>query len=176
MFEYENNTQNSVITDEDQELQQIVWSAQEYQAQNKSFVWYALLYLVGIILITASIIFYHKEIVKMLSIILVIISIIASLHIISNKKPKIINYKLDEDLITVNSKIYSLGSFRSFSTIIQNNTEEVRLTPVSSTQPNITIRLDDKTKANVLTLLSNAIPYEQVNLSFLDKISNKLGI
>ena len=115
MFEYENNTEDAAIGGEEQQSDQLTWSAEEYQNQKKSFIWYATLYLVGLVLILASIFFYHKELIKMLSVILVVASIVASLHIISRKKPKIINYSMDEDILIIDGKAHSLGSFRSFS-------------------------------------------------------------
>ena len=176
MFEYENNTENVVAAGEEQQSEHLTWSAEEYQSQNKSFIWYATLYLVGLVLILASIFFYHKELIKMISVILVVVSIVASLHIISHKKPKTINYSMDQDIISIDGKVYSLGSFKSFSVIEQNNKEEIRLLPTSSTQPSVNLRLDEESKTKVFDLLSDNVPYEDVKISLIDRIANKLGI
>lgn len=176
MFEYENNTEDATIEGEEQQPDQLTWSAEEYQNQNKSFIWYATLYLVGLVLILASIFFYHKELIKMLSVILVVASIVASLHIISRKKPKIINYSMDEDILIIDGKAHSLGSFRSFSVVDQNYKEEIRLSPASSTQPVISLRLNEESKTKVFDLLSNTIPYEQAKITLIEKIASKLGV
>lgn len=176
MFEYENNTEDALGDNEDQPLDQITWSAKEYQDQNKSFSWYATLYLVGSVIVLASIFFYYKKPLQMLSVILVVSSIVASLHIISRKKPKTINYSIDEDILIIDGKAHSLGSFRSFSVVNHANQEEIKLIPTSTTQPGINVRLDEENKAKVFELLSNNIPYEYVKPSLIDKIADKLGI
>ena len=112
----------------------------------------------------------------MLSVILVVASIVASLHIISRKKPKIINYSMDEDILIIDGKAHSLGSFRSFSVVDQNYKEEIRLTPASSTQPVISLRLNEESKTKVFDLLSNTIPYEQAKITLIEKIASKLGV
>lgn len=176
MFEYENNTEYTLADSEYQPSDQITWSAKEYQDQNKSFSWYATLYLVGLVIILASILFYYKKPLQMLSVILVVSSVVASLHIISRKKPKTINYSIDEDILIIDGKAYSLDSFRSFSVINRSNQEEIRLMPTSTTQPVIDLRLDEENRTKVFNLLSDNIPYEYVKISLIDKIVDKLGI
>lgn len=179
MFEYQAETGPMGAPDNndlDQEDQFISWSADEYVLKSKGFGWYLAVYLVGIIAAALVIFFYYQTLILMISMLLVVIACVVAIQFVANKKPKNINYSLDKDTVKVNGKIYALVNFKSFFVTEKDGIEEVRLSPVSETSPTLALKLNDGNKDQVVDILSDAVPYQEKPISWVEKFSSKIGL
>ena len=179
MFEYQADTSSAGSTsvdNTDQEDQFVSWSADEYVLKAKSFGWYVMIYLGALVLAALTIFFYRDRLILMISMLMVVVASVVAIQFVANKKPKNISYSLDEDTVKVNGKMYALVNFKSFFVTEKDGVEEARLSPVSETSPTTTLKLNDDNKDKVLDILSNNVPYQEKPISWIEKISNRIGI
>ena len=175
MFEYEDSTAQTQDQSDDQEYLALEWESSEYEIRSKSFLWYAGLYGLSLVLVLALIILHRENIVKMISAVLTVLAMTIAIHFYSNRKPKLISYVLSEESISVNNKIYPLSTFKSFSVIETSGNEEIRMRPDADTSPPLTIKLSGVDAKQVFNIISNQIPYKQEVLSLIEKIINKIN-
>jgi hypothetical protein len=180
MFEYESNSQevvNQVSGDLGESASEsISWQSPDYRLKSKSFLWY--LGMAAFVAVTTLlIIFLQKFSILAISEVVVLIAIVVSVNVATNRKPPQVSYSVSPYSLTVNNKNYSLDSFKTFS-ISENSSgnEEIVLMPNSDYGPPLSLRLDDESKQKVFDIISESVPYKQQDPGFVDKLAKKIGI
>lgn len=180
MFEYESNSEQiadkgaegAIANDESV----ISWQSPDYKLKSKSVVWYlGMVLFISVVLL--AIVFFQGFSILAVSEMVALIAIVVSITVATNRKPLEVKYSVNPYSLTANGKSYSLDNFRTFSVNKGNSgNEEIILIPNSDYSPPLSLRLDDVTKQQVFDIISESVPYKQIELGFIDKLARKIGI
>lgn len=147
----------------------VSWTASEFVAHEKNANWYGLLALAGV-LGTVIIYLLTKDIVSsaMILVVTVIFGVFAS------RKPRVLEYVLDQSGIHIGPKFYAYGDFKSFSVFEEGSLNAVLLMPLRRFMPSLTIYYDPQDEEKIIQVLSDYLPFEERDHDMVDKLMRKV--
>jgi hypothetical protein len=141
----------------------VEWTASEYIAHEKGVGWYA--GLLGAALLAASIIYFLTR--EMISpIVIMLIAII--LAVAGGRKPRVVNYRLDSAGLTIGSRFYPYGQFKSFIMPDEGSFVSVSLIPLKRWDFPIGVFLAPDNQQDALDVLSSHLPLEPHKTTLAD--------
>lgn len=147
----------------------VEWSASEFVAHDKGFGWYAVLVL-GTILVSAGLYLLTRD---KFSVIVVLI-MAAILGVASARKPRIINYRLDNAGLTAGKKFYPYGEYKSFSMPEDGPFAAIVLVPMKRLSFPTGAYLAPDSQQKAVDILANHLPLERDELTLFDQVVNQL--
>jgi len=93
---------------------------------------------------------------------------------ISTRKPKDINYGLDDEGIVINNTDYPFSVFKSYTLISEGGLEQIALISVKRFSPDKTIYFEPQDKDKIISLLGEFLPLETNTNDAIDKFMKKL--
>jgi hypothetical protein len=147
----------------------ISWSASEFIAHEKSFGWFALLFLATVSL-AASVLLLTRD--KISTVVIVLVGIVFG--ILAARKPKTIAYKVDNSGLNVGEHHYVYGQFRSFAIVDEDAFSSVVFMPMRRFMPLITVYYDPKDEDKIVSILSQWLPLETHRLDFIDNFMRRI--
>jgi hypothetical protein len=151
-------------------LQPVSWEAEEYIVKDHNVLWYIGLFLVAGGLSTVAII-YHGWIFLALVIVIVITILVFSL-----RPPRKIKYKLDNKGLTEGNLDHPYENFRAFGILKEGKHYSAVLIPKKRLGLSVKVYFPKGSGEEIVDMLGNHLPMEEVKLDFLDKIVNFLRI
>lgn len=148
---------------------EISWTASEFIAHQKSPVWYMLLFLAGAAIATLSY-FLTKDWVSTGSI--AIIAVIFAVY--AGHKPRVLEYRLDRDGLTIGGKLYAYGEFHSFAVMDEGAIPSIVFMPLKRFMPTLTIYYDPKDEDTIVSILAERLPLEQRKRDAIDSVLHKI--
>ena len=148
----------------------ITWTASEFIAHNKTALWY--LVLVGITVVLAVIMFLitDGDIVS-----IVVVAIMAILFgYTASRKPRELPYRIDSKGLTIDKKLYTYASFKSFSLVQESEVESIWLLPLQRFSPGLSIYFAPDEKDKIMNTLSEYLPVEERKLDIVDTLMHKI--
>jgi hypothetical protein len=147
----------------------ISWTASEFVEHKKSFGWYLGLIVVGTAL--AALIFFttHDKISTGVVIIAVIV-----MGIFAARKPRTVEYTLDDAGVTVGNKFYGYEMFKSFSIIDEGAVSSIYLLPLKRFMPAISIYYAHEDEERIVNIFSQQLPLEHRQLDALDNFMHRI--
>lgn len=148
---------------------QVSWTASEFIAHAKSAGWYTLLFLgaavaaIGMYLLTKD---------KVTSTVLVVVALLFG--IMAARKPRELNYAVNEAGITVGPKFYPYRNFKSFSVIQEGGVESVWFMPLQRFMPGLTIYFAPDEADKIMQVISSFLPFEPREADLLDRAMHRL--
>jgi len=149
----------------------ITWTASEFIDHSKSFSWY-LFFFISILVIGYLVYIFTRSIFS--SIVIFILGI--ALCYISTRKPKDINYGLDDEGIVINNTDYPFSVFKSYTLISEGGLEQIALISVKRFSPDKTIYFEPQDKDKIISLLGEFLPLETNTNDAIDKFMKKIGL
>ncbi len=147
----------------------ISWSGSEFIAQHKTGSWYLGLF-AFIALVCVVIYLLSKDI---LSIVFVIIMGIL-FAIIASKKPRQLQYMIDDQGLNIGSRHYPFNDFKSFSIMRDGAIGYISLQPLQRLRPELTIYYAPEDEARVFETLSTYLPHEERAERAVDKLARNI--
>lgn len=147
----------------------VEWSASEFISHEKGFGWYAVLIL-GAVLVGGVLYFATRDVVSVA--VVIIMAII--LAIASARKPKTINYKVDESGLTAGNKFYPYKAYKSFAMPEDGPFAIVVLVPLKRLEFPISAYLAPDSQQKVVETLSNHLPLERGELDAVEQLMRQL--
>lgn len=127
----------------------VSWSASEFIAHEKNITWYVILAIVTIV-VSAVVYLLTKD--KISTGMIILVGVIFGVY--AARKPRLLNYKLDNFGLTVQSKLFNYDSFKSFSIAENSVIPNIILMPLKRFMPSLSIYLDPTSEEEVIKLLS----------------------
>lgn len=157
------------MSDTNQQVAEIRWTASEYVEHEKGAVWYMALVAAAV---TVSVVAFllTREWITPVSIFLVIVG----LGVFAGIKPKQKEFVLDGTGVGIGDEYYPYQDFRSFSVIVENNFETLYLKPVKRFAVPLTLYFPPDQAETIVSFIGNFIPYEKSELSGVDKMMARL--
>lgn len=146
------------------------WSAPSSYGGKRGVSWYSVM-LIATVVVCGGFYLIFKDIITALVILLCVVLVV----VYGLKKPRKINYQLEEGKIRINNKDYLLSGYRSFYVNRRPNGSSASLTPLKRLMPAITINFGPEIEASVLSSLGNYLPMEERENDLFDKFLDFIG-
>jgi hypothetical protein len=147
----------------------VSWTASEYVAHDKSPGWYALVVLAALVL--AAIIFLLTK-DKISTGVVVAVGIAFAGY--GARKPRQLQYVLNDSGLSIGDKHYGWGHFRSFAVIDEGAFSNILFMPLKRFSPLITVYYDPKDEAKIMPLLSDRLPMEDRDHDVVDRLMHRI--
>lgn len=143
----------------------ISWVASEYIAHHKSPGWY--LSVIGVAVVAAAIIWLLTG--DPISTAVVVIGALVFAGY-GARKPRQLEYRLDESGVTIGRHHVGYGELRSFSLLPEGAFQSIVLLPLKRFAPMTTIYFDPADQDKITALLSQSLPYEERQKDLIDRL------
>jgi hypothetical protein len=142
----------------------VSWTASEYIAHEKSFVWYVVLFICTAI-ITAFVYLVTREVLTVVAITVVAISV----SFFASRPPVSKKYVISRDGIMVDEKIYNYSDFKSFSVVEEGAINSIWFKPLGRFSTFLIIYYSPEDEDKIISMLNYYLPHEQRELDFIDR-------
>lgn len=145
------------------------WTATEYIEHERGASWYLLL-----IVVTAALAGLAYLISKDYFAIGVIVALGIIVAIAVGRKPRELQYQLDNQGILVGDKSYNYSEFKSFTIIHDGAVSHVELVPLKKLMLPVTAYFGPGDEERIMDIIGQHLPYEQRQMAAIDRLSRKL--
>lgn len=146
----------------------VSWTASEFIAHEKNGSWYAML-IAGAI-ITGIIVFIVTR--EWFSLVAIAV-LAAAIGVFGNLKPRVLNYAVAPDGISVGDKFFDYNTFKSFAVIDDGAMVSLQLLPQKRFMVPITVYLDPTQADKIIETLGEYLPFEHRERDLTDRISSR---
>ncbi|HSX36769.1 MAG TPA: hypothetical protein VLG13_01455 [Patescibacteria group bacterium] len=143
----------------------ISWTASEFVAHHKSAGWY--LALAGAAIAVAALVWLATK--DKISSSVVLIGA-AAFGAYGARKPRQLQYSLDQQGLTIAAKHYAYRQFRSFAIVPEGAFNSIVFVPLKRFAPLTTIYYDPTDEDKIVALLSDKLPVEEREKDFIDRL------
>jgi len=143
----------------------IEWTASEFIAHEKSAIWY--LSLSGAALLLAGLVWLVTK-DKISAGVVIFGAVLFGIY--AARKPRQLQYRLDNHGLAIGAKHFSYGAFRSFSVVPEGGINSIVFSPLKRFAPLITIYYDPADEAKIVALLSERLPTEVRKKDAIDRL------
>lgn len=146
----------------------ITWTASEFIAHSKTAGWYVILGIITVVL--GGIGFYFADIVTAV----VIVAVAVLFGYMASRKPRELPYRVDDQGVLVDKKMYPYESFKSFSIIQEEGIESIWLMPLQRFSPGLSIYFSPQEGQKIVNLLGSFLPFEERKLDAIDRLMHRI--
>lgn len=145
------------------------WEASEFVHHQKSFTWFALLFVVAVVIISL-IYFLTKDIISCVVVGLgtIVISFYAA------QAPKQVTYEVSTAGIKIGARFYPYLSFKSYAVIQEDAFTNIIFLPQKRFAPITSIYYDPKDEALIVDRLSQVLPMDDYKYDALDRFMRQI--
>lgn len=151
------------------DLSPISWSASEYIDHEKRAGWFIGVGAVGAVL-AAAVYLLTRELINSIVIMVVVALFAAS----GARKPRILNYGLDDRGIHIGNKVYDYSEFRSFSIMDEGGLNSIELFQFKRFTTPITLYFPPDQEAAIVSFLGSYLPREVRQHDPIDRLMRRV--
>ncbi|MEA1909693.1 MAG: hypothetical protein U9M89_01545 [Patescibacteria group bacterium] len=168
-MEEQNNLQPEENTQKNIDL--IEWKSREFQSQKRDWKWYAIVSVV-LVLVIALALYFSQWLVA------AVILMVGVVLFLSNRiAPRMMNYRIDENGVTINDHLVEYGSLKGFWVVYVENKVYLNLISTTRLAPVITAEIDEGKVESIKKALGKSIPeLDEKNEDWIDKINRLLKV
>lgn len=156
------------------EEQPVTWEAQEYVHIDKTPLWYVAFALVALGLIALDI-FVLQSWLWTFSLLVVVMAVALIVYI--RRPPRILNYALSGRYgLHVGERLYHLEEFKSFGLIKDGDHHSIMLIPRKRFAPGVSVYFPEEAGEQIVDILGQRLPMEELKLDAVDVIVRKLRL
>jgi hypothetical protein len=148
---------------------QITWTASEYVAHHKTATWYVTLMVIAVVAAGVAYLV-TKDLITAVSIIL--IALVFGLS--AARKPRVLEYHLDNRGLKIAQKSYPYGIFRSFAVIDEGAFSSIVFMPLKRFMPIMTIYYAPEDENLIVQIIADHLPMEQRKHDAIDALLHKI--
>ena len=152
----------------DRRLVSVRWTASEFIAHQKSAGWFASL---GAITLVVAALVYLATRDKITTGVIIVAGVIMAIYAV--RKPRVIEYEMDETGLRVGSRFYAFEIFKSYAVLKEGAFSSLFLVPHKRFMPGLTVYYDPADETKIMSLLSDRLPmapYRDPIDSFMKRI------
>ncbi len=147
----------------------VSWTASEFIAHDKADSWYIKL-AVGALLLAALVYLLTRDLVSV-----IVIAIFAAIFgFFAARKPRVLNYALDNDGLHIGNKFYAYTDFKSFSVIDEGGIGAIWLMPLKRFMPSLTIYFAPDDEDKIITALTAYLPFEERDADMVERMMRRM--
>lgn len=145
------------------------WTASEFISHDKSSTWYLLLALAAVA-VAVLVYFITKD--KVPTAVVIIVAI--TFGVMAARRPRELNYVIDQKGVLVGEKLYLYEEFRSFAIVEEEGVQSIWLMPLKRFHPPLTIYFDPNDGQKIVDVLGEYLPIEARQLDAVDRLMHRL--
>lgn len=168
-WKYDDSNPSSGAQATTSQIKPVQWTASEFIEHSKSFGWYAALG-TGAAVLAVAIWAITKDTISAGVVILVAIVF----GILASRKPRELEYKVDESGVQIGEKSYPYETFKSFSVVQENAVQSIWFIPLKRFMPILTIYFDPNDEKQIAEVLAAYLPVENHQPDPVDKLMHKI--
>lgn len=149
--------------------EEIVWTASEFVAHDKSFGWYMTLAAVAVLL-SVGVYFLTRDYVS--SGVVIFAAIVFGVY--GSHKPRQLEYRLNHQGIKIDKKVYNFNDYRCFSVIQEEAFSSITLMPLRRFAPPLSLYFAPEDEEKILNLLSTVLPFEERKRDAVDALMHRI--
>lgn len=147
----------------------IEWTASEYISHDKPPAWYAAFFGISVTVIIGTY-FLTRD---WLPTVVIFLSSV-TMGVYANRKPGTRTYRLDDHGLTINGRLFSYGSFKSYSVIEEGAINSIWLKPIKKFTPMAVMYFSPEDENKIVSVLSAFLPHEKRELDAFDRFSKQI--
>jgi len=155
---------------------EITWTASEAVEYQRKNGWYAVLIIVTAVIIGGAIILQIFFDIQLWSTALLALVIFIAIMIVSRKKPRKINYRLNREGIHVDGKLHPWNEFRAFGITNSGALWTVSLIPTKRFAMDISMFIPADKGERIVDALGIVLPMEKIRNNVIDNIAGRLKL
>lgn len=148
----------------------VTWTASEFIAHEKSALWYVWLFVAAGALAAALYLITRDKVTAM-----VVIGAAMFLAIYGARKPRQLDYAIDQTGVKVASKQFSFGDFKSFSVVHEGQFGAINFMPLRRFSPELTVYYTLEQEQQILSILANYLPFEEAKTDRIENLMRRIG-
>jgi len=159
-------------TDKETKDETTTWTAQEYVHLDKGPWWFVIFAVVVLGLIALDILVLHAY---TLSVLVVVMAVALIVYI--RRPPREIAYSVSSRKgLTVGDRLYHFSEFKSFGVIQDGDHHSIMLIPVKRFAPGVSVYFPEESGEQIVDLLGQQLPMENLKLDIIDVLVRKLRL
>ena len=151
-------------------LKPVVWSELESFSEKKTVGWYLILIILTVLLSGLT---YLLTKDRLTTAVIIICGVLFGVY--GTRKPKTINYTIDERGFKIGSRSFNFSSYKSFSIISIGDNMSAALVPLHRFMPYTYINFSADMVDKVLPVLDNSLPREAARRDLLERFFRRVG-
>jgi hypothetical protein len=96
------------------------------------------------------------------------------LGIFAARKPRVLDYRLDDTGLTIGAKFYDYTAFKSFSVINEGPAYSIFLMPMKRFMPGLSLYYDQKDQGKIVDILAQRLPLEDRHVDTVDRFMHRI--
>ncbi len=153
-----------------QSTEEISWTAVEFVEHNKSSLWFLVLAAIGVGMAVG--IYFLTDGDWIAAVIVLALAVIFGVG--ATRKPRTLDYKLDDSGITVDKKLFNYEYFSHFTVVQEGSVESILLTPVRRWSVPLSLYFSPEAADKIIDTLSAYVPFERHDPSYVDKFLHRI--
>lgn len=146
----------------------VTWQASEYVHHDKKFGWYLIFFVFVAVLIAVAVITHQWLTIG------VFVVMAGALVVYANKAPRVLNYSLGDQGITIDNKLYPYNTFRSFGVIQDVAWHLIDLEPLRRFMPRLSIMIEDDRRDQIVDILAEYMPRQDRQPDLIERAARYL--
>lgn len=147
----------------------ISWRSTEFTSIEKNRLWYGAVVL-GSVLISVVIYFLNKDVITAAIVLIALVG----LAYFSGRKPREQDFTVDREGVSVGKNYYPFHEFRNFSISEDATSTSFILIPLKRFMPAINIYVPAEYEQTVMTIVSEALPFDQHHVDVVDAFMRRI--
>jgi hypothetical protein len=152
-----------------QQMPAVTWTASEFVSHDKNAGWYMLV-IVGSAAIAALVYLITRDVISPIVIVILGISFAA----FGARKPRVLEYAIDNTGVHVGSKTYPYGLFKTFSVIEEDAVRSILLMPMQRFNLPISVYYDPADEEKIVEALGAHLPHQDRKPTPIDNFMRKI--
>ncbi len=146
------------------------WQASEYVEHEKSAKWFIVLIVVALALAALAVF-----LLKNYTFAILIVVMAVAVAVWAKRPAAEMQYQLDASGVSVNGKHFAMHDFRAFGVLQDGGIYAVTLLPTKRFSPGVTIYFPHELGEQIVDMLGMALPMEDMQPDWIDKLTRKLN-
>ncbi|MFZ2125998.1 MAG: hypothetical protein WAV04_00610 [Candidatus Microsaccharimonas sp.] len=150
----------------------VTWTAQEYVHLDKSPIWFVLFAIVVLGLISVDVFFLQSWTFSALVVVMAVAVIIYT-----RRPPRTLTYALSgQQGLYVGERLYHFDDFKAFGLIKDGDHNSIMLIPVKRFAPGVSVYFPAEVGEQIVDILGQRLPMEDLKLDVIDVVVRKLRL
>ncbi len=150
------------------EMEPYEWQATEFMHHEKSLSWY--LYLAAGLAVLLGIAVFTRQWL----LIALFATMAGAIVVYARKPPRVLQYRIDADGITIEDKSYPFGFFLSFAILPDAEWHAIDLEPTRRFMPRLTLLFTDDSLNDIASRLELQLPRVDREPDFIERLSRRV--
>lgn len=148
----------------------VTWTADEFKAHPKNSQWFIRLAIFTAALAGISFIISPGDFVPPLVVIIVAITF----GVMAVRKPRKLEYAIDDSGVHIGQKLYPFSNFKSFSIVQEDGMDVVWLMPLKRFMPILSLYFEENEGGQIVDALAITLPLENRQPDAVDRLMHKI--